>query len=190
MSKLTRQTLSEDFNEQNDNLNLTDAKAMVDFMFDHLSNLLLTGLQLRIKGVGTLKKVSKSPRIGRNPKTGEPATIKGRDIIVLSPKSDITKRVTFGQWTLLLEGAIPTALQRKLGPNASSVLEQCVRNLARQITSVKSNNTMEIRGFGTFFPLTQPARMARNPKTGASVSMDETTRIRFRTSKSLITLID
>lgn len=46
------------------------------------------------------------------------------------------------------------------------------------------NEKVTIRGFGTFRIVHKPARIARNPKTGAPVNVEPKDVVRFKTSKS------
>ena len=51
--------------------------------------------------------------------------------------------------------------------------------------SLKSKNRVEIRGFGTFSSRYRPVRLARNPKTGTSITVRSKFYTYFRPSKLL-----
>jgi len=51
--------------------------------------------------------------------------------------------------------------------------------------SLKSKNRVEIRGFGTFSLRYRPVRLARNPKTGTSITVRSKFYTYFRPSKLL-----
>lgn len=50
-------------------------------------------------------------------------------------------------------------------------------------TSVNSGEIVNFRGFGSFQLLKTPARYARNPQTGARISVAGSKRVKFRHSK-------
>lgn len=52
------------------------------------------------------------------------------------------------------------------------------------------DNTVELRGFGTFFVKETIPRTGRNPSTGEPVDIPSKNRVRFRASKALNTLIN
>ncbi len=51
--------------------------------------------------------------------------------------------------------------------------------------SLKRNDRIEIRGFGTFSLRKRKARQARNPRTGEKVSVGDRFAVYFRAGKSL-----
>ncbi len=51
------------------------------------------------------------------------------------------------------------------------------------IDALKNNETIEIRGFGTFKVKERQPRIARNPKTGAQVELDKRFVPMFKVSK-------
>lgn len=56
--------------------------------------------------------------------------------------------------------------------------------------TLKNKGRVEIRGFGTFSLRTRKPRLARNPKTGEKVQIDERESIYFRAGKALKTKIN
>ena len=53
-------------------------------------------------------------------------------------------------------------------------------------SSLGHGHNVELRGFGAFKVKAVPARMARNPKTGASVKVAAHRRVSFKASKDLV----
>ena len=51
--------------------------------------------------------------------------------------------------------------------------------------SLKGGTEVRLVGFGSFVPISRPAGMARNPKTGASVRRPASKTCRFRAGDSL-----
>ena len=69
-------------------LNKREAKDMVDAFFDLISNTVVEGNDVKITGFGNFQVRTKSPRPGRNPRTGEPVAIGARRVVAFhaSPK--------------------------------------------------------------------------------------------------------
>jgi integration host factor subunit beta len=58
------------------------------------------------------------------------------------------------------------------------------------IDAIANNERVEIRGFGSFTLHTRPARIARNPKTGAQVETPEKRFPHFKPGKELKERVD
>ena len=56
--------------------------------------------------------------------------------------------------------------------------------------TLSRNNRIEIRGFGTFSVRKRAARLARNPKTGSSITVNSKFHPYFRASKLLRQLVN
>ena len=82
----------------------------------------------------------------------------------ISRKKAHIKKVDIEEATDLLTGLISNALSR--------------------------NNRIEIRGFGTFSVRKRAARLARNPKTGSSITVNSKFHPYFRASKLLRQLVN
>lgn len=93
MATVTRIDLS---NVLRDRFGLTasDSYRMIDIIFDEIGQSLINGEDVKIAGFGTFKILSKSARIGRNPKTGVPAVISARNVATFHPSADFRKTVS------------------------------------------------------------------------------------------------
>lgn len=74
-------------------LTSADSYKMIDIIFDEIEQSLVHGEDVKIAGFGTFKILSKSARIGRNPKTGEPAVISARRVATFHPSTNFRKTV-------------------------------------------------------------------------------------------------
>jgi integration host factor subunit alpha len=74
-------------------LSATDSYKMIDIIFDEIEQSLINGEEVKITGFGTFKILSKSARIGRNPKTGVPAVISARRVASFRPSAEFRKTV-------------------------------------------------------------------------------------------------
>ena len=66
-------------------LQLKEAKEFVDSFYDELVSALENGFDVRLSGFGNLILRDKSPRPGRNPKTGEDVMISARRVVTFKP---------------------------------------------------------------------------------------------------------
>ena len=71
---LTKSEIVEDLNNEI-GLNKREAKELVDSLFDHIKDLLEDGQEVKLSGFGNFQLKDKSPRPGRNPRTGEDVEI-------------------------------------------------------------------------------------------------------------------
>ena len=70
-------------------------------------------------------------------------------------------------------------------------IEESVNQLINVISnSLLDKNRVEIRGFGTFSSRHRPVRLARNPKTGTSITVGSKFYTYFRPSKLLKQLVN
>ena len=75
-------------------LTAADSYKMIDIIFDEIEQSLENGENVKITGFGTFKILSKSARIGRNPKTGVPAVISARRVASFHPSAEFRKKVS------------------------------------------------------------------------------------------------
>ena len=77
---LTKSDIVEDLNNEI-GLNKREAKELVDMLFDEIKNLLSEGHEVKLSGFGNFQLRDKSPRPGRNPRTGEDVAISARRVV-------------------------------------------------------------------------------------------------------------
>ena len=87
---LTKSDIVENLNNEI-GLNKREAKELVDMLFNDIKNLLSEGHEVKLSGFGNFQLRDKSPRPGRNPRTGEDVEISARRV------------VTFKSWQKLKE---------------------------------------------------------------------------------------
>ena len=74
-----------------------DAAQLVDLAIDAIAQRLSIGEQVMISGFGTFRVRDKRAREGRNPKTGEPAPIPARRVIVFRASQVLKMRIVEGR---------------------------------------------------------------------------------------------
>ena len=82
-------------------------------------------------------------------------------------------------------------ISRKKAHIKKADIEEATDLLTAVISNALSrNNRIEIRGFGTFSIRKRAARLARNPKTGSSITVNSKFHPYFRASKLLRQLVN
>ena len=89
---LTRQDISEALFRQI-GLSKHESSLMLESVLDQISNALIDGQTVKLSSFGTFSPRKKRERIGRNPKTGEEATINARRVISFKPSKLMKDRI-------------------------------------------------------------------------------------------------
>lgn len=92
---LTKAALA-DMLYNNIGLNKREAKDMVEALFDLITEQLVRGEDVKITGFGNFQVRSKSPRPGRNPRTGEPVPIAARRVVTFHASPKLKDQVQAG----------------------------------------------------------------------------------------------
>ncbi len=77
------------------------------------------------------------------------------------------------------------AIARETGLHKAQAKRAVDVFVASVTEELKAGREVRLVGFGSFVPVHRPARMARNPKTGAPVRSPACTTARFRIGESL-----
>ena len=89
---ITRANLAEALYEQV-GLSRNESAELVDSVFGHVSDALISGEAVKISSFGSFGLRDKEERIGRNPKTGEEAPISPRRVLVFRASQVLKARV-------------------------------------------------------------------------------------------------
>ena len=89
---LTKSEIVEDLNNEI-GLNKREAKELVDMLFDYIKNLLSEGHEVKLSGFGNFQLRDKSPRPGRNPRTGEDVEISARRVVTFKSGQKLKESV-------------------------------------------------------------------------------------------------
>lgn len=74
-------------------LNKREARELVNYFFEEISNSLADGHQVKLSGFGNFDLRDKCQRPGRNPKTGEEIPITARRVVTFRPGQKLKARV-------------------------------------------------------------------------------------------------
>ena len=89
---LTKSDIVEDLNNKI-GLNKREAKELVDLLFNDIKNLLSEGHEVKLSGFGNFQLRDKSPRPGRNPRTGEDVEISARRVVTFKSGQKLKESV-------------------------------------------------------------------------------------------------
>lgn len=92
MATITRNDFANRLRERY-GLTTADAYKLVDIVFEEIGESLIHGEEVKFAGFGSFKILQKTQRMGRNPKTGEPAVITARRVASFRPSNEFRKRV-------------------------------------------------------------------------------------------------
>ncbi len=74
-------------------LSISEASALLEQMFENISESLEKGEDVKLAGFGTFKLGQKAERVGRNPKTNEEFIIEPRKVVTFKPSAVMKERV-------------------------------------------------------------------------------------------------
>jgi len=89
---LTKSDIVENLNNEI-GLNKREAKELVDMLFNDIKNLLSEGHEVKLSGFGNFQLRDKSPRPGRNPRTGEDVEISARRVVTFKSGQKLKESV-------------------------------------------------------------------------------------------------
>ena len=92
MAALTRVDLTVAVHEQV-GLSRVESARFVDEVIGEIAGCLVQGEPVKLSSFGRFEPRGKGPRIGRNPKTGEPAPIAARRVVTFRPSRILSKRI-------------------------------------------------------------------------------------------------
>ncbi|MCQ2599456.1 MAG: HU family DNA-binding protein [Alphaproteobacteria bacterium] len=93
MATITRNDLATRLREKF-GLTSADSYKLIDIIFDEIRESLIHGEEVKFAGFGSFKILTKTQRIGRNPKTGEMAVISARRVASFRPSNEFRERVS------------------------------------------------------------------------------------------------
>jgi len=91
-SNITRKDLARVINEKM-GFSQRSAEEIVDTVFSTMKSALLNGESIKLVHFGTLSVRKKSPRRGRNPRTGEAMEISSRSMVSFKPSKGLRMKI-------------------------------------------------------------------------------------------------
>ena len=90
---MQKSDLLEELSTQNTSFSASDSKIALDFLIDHLSNLLSEKQRIEIRGFGAFSIRERNPIRGRNPKSGKAIELDSRSLIYFRPSKLLKNRI-------------------------------------------------------------------------------------------------
>ena len=85
--------LIERITERQDQLQAKDVELAVKLVIDYMAQALSSGERIEVRGFGSFSLHYRSPRIGRNPKTGETVSLPGKYVPHFKPGKAMRDKV-------------------------------------------------------------------------------------------------
>ena len=90
---MTRSDLVEELAARFGQLSQRDAEQAVKTILDAVSDALVRGHRIEIRGFGSFSLHYRAPRVGRNPKTGQSVSLDGKFVPHFKPGKELRDRV-------------------------------------------------------------------------------------------------
>ena len=90
---MTKSELIERITERHPDLSGKDIELAVKTILDTMSQALSQGDRIEIRGFGSFSLHFRTPRVGRNPKTGESVSLKGKYVPHFKPGKELREQV-------------------------------------------------------------------------------------------------
>lgn len=93
MQTVTKSELIEQLARRQSHLAYKDVELAVKCLLEQMSQALASGERIEIRGFGSFSLHYRSPRVGRNPKTGESVALSGKYVPHFKPGKELRDRV-------------------------------------------------------------------------------------------------
>jgi len=90
---MTKSELVELVAEAHDQITRREAEVVINEVFDAISTSLASGGRVELRGFGSFTVKKREPRLGRNPKTGEPVEVPAKIVPHFKPGKELRERV-------------------------------------------------------------------------------------------------
>ena len=92
---MTKSELIDRLAEQQNHLHHLDVELGVKTILEQMSASLASGDRIEVRGFGSFSLHYRAPRMGRNPKTGEPVALPGKHVPHFKPGKSLRERVDY-----------------------------------------------------------------------------------------------
>ncbi len=90
---MTKSELIEVLSQRQAQLAYKDVELAIKTIIEHMSNTLSAGERIEIRGFGSFSLHYRPPRVGRNPKSGEPVSLPAKYVPHFKPGKQMRERV-------------------------------------------------------------------------------------------------
>lgn len=96
---MTKSELIELIASKQQHLPFRDVELAIKTVLESMSDALAAGRRIEVRGFGSFSLHHRPPRIGRNPKTGDPVALPGKYVPHFKPGKQLRERVNAGRKT-------------------------------------------------------------------------------------------
>ena len=96
---MTKSELIESLVKKQSQLGYRDVELAVKTMLEHMGQTLASGERIEIRGFGSFSLHYRPPRVGRNPKSGDPVSLPAKYVPHFKPGKELRERVNIGAAT-------------------------------------------------------------------------------------------
>jgi integration host factor subunit beta len=96
---MTKSELIESLVRKQSQLGYRDIELAVKTMLEHMGQTLASGERIEIRGFGSFSLHYRPPRVGRNPKSGDPVSLPAKYVPHFKPGKELRERVNLGAAT-------------------------------------------------------------------------------------------
>ena len=93
---MTKSELIESLVKKQSQLGYRDVELAVKTMLEHMGQTLASGERIEIRGFGSFSLHYRPPRVGRNPKSGDPVSLPAKYVPHFKPGKELRERVNLG----------------------------------------------------------------------------------------------
>lgn len=93
---MTKSELIQKLAEKNPHLFLRDVEKIVDTIFNEITDALVKGDRVELRGFGAFSVKEREPRVGRNPRTGETVQVDAKRLPFFKTGKGLRERVNGG----------------------------------------------------------------------------------------------
>ena len=90
---MTKAELIESLVRKQTQLGYRDVELAVKMILEHMTKTLASGKRIEIRGFGSFSLHYRPPRVGRNPKSGEPVSLTAKYVPHFKPGKELRERV-------------------------------------------------------------------------------------------------
>ncbi|MFT4564813.1 MAG: integration host factor subunit beta [Gammaproteobacteria bacterium] len=90
---MTKSELIEALVKKQSQLGYRDVELAVKTMLEHMAQTLASGERIEIRGFGSFSLHYRPPRVGRNPKSGDPVSLPAKHVPHFKPGKELRERV-------------------------------------------------------------------------------------------------
>lgn len=101
---MTKSELIESLARKQSQLGYKDVELAVKTMLEHMANALASGERIEIRGFGSFSLHYRPPRVGRNPKSGDPVSLPAKYVPHFKPGKELRERVNSQPGSTPLQG--------------------------------------------------------------------------------------